>query len=121
MLKHGILHCGWCEQGQVQPPLDNPNFTLIQLNRFVTPTLSSTIEMCPELQVSCANKDDAAMILHAKRCSMKEFLRITNIRSEHEYSFQDTATIFQTSPTKSSAISVSGVREAVNTARSKVA
>ena len=49
---------------------------------------------------------------------MNAILRISNIRSEHEYSFQDTVTIFHTGPTNNSAISVSGIIKAENTARS---
>lgn len=51
---------------------------------------------------------------------MNEFLRTSSILAGHEYSFQDTTTIFHRRPTRSSAIKANGISEAVNTARSKV-
>ena len=61
------------------------------------------------------------MMLPAASCSMDALLRIWRIRSGREYWFQDTVTIFHTSPAGTSATSAGGGIEAENTARRSVA
>lgn len=61
------------------------------------------------------------MVIHVARCSLNTFMRTSSIRVGLVYLFQDTVTIFRTSPKKSSAINASGIIEAVNTAKKSVA
>lgn len=64
--------------------------------------------------------DDAVMMLHVARCRIAALFRTPIIRSKHEYSVQDTATIFHANPVNSGVTSVNGAIGAENTARSNV-